>query len=135
MSDFREDPNKRCKDHPIQWKWILFITKFEHWYHNTWLGKKWYGEFYDFAPYDHNPMKIDIPWQTRYYIWKMRRNEFNPLWFTLYGGEYTLLFATKEEAHEAYEKFENDKFQAFYYGMDDDKMNFDDKFLDNCVKL
>jgi hypothetical protein len=131
-----DEHRKWLKDHPIQAKWIDIKIKFEIWYHRTWIARKWYGDFYNSAPVDREPTKVEVPWQFRYYIWKMRKDGFNPLWFTLYLGEYTLIFEDKIEAYKAYDKYESNTFQAYWYGLNDsNNLEIDDKFLENCVEI
>jgi len=135
MSDFVEDYRKWCKEHPIQSWLITKKIRLEYWYQNTWLGRKWYGDWWLCCPIYEEPIKIEVPWQIRYYVWKMRRAGFNPLWYTWYIGEHTFIFETGEEAHRAYEQFEDEALQAWWWGMDTDKIEIDDKFLENCVEI
>jgi hypothetical protein len=120
--DHFENHKKWCKDHPIQSWWLHFRMNLSSRFIQSWLGKKYFGGNYSCCPISNEPERIEPCWQVRFYIWRMRKAGFNPLYYTWYMGEHTLIFATKEESHRAYQKYEEpdgSRFSAWWYGLDD----------------
>ena len=129
--DHFEKHRKWCKEHPIQWWWIRFKIDIEQKIHQSWFGKKYWGTNYDFCSLSNKPENINPCWQVRFYVWRMRKAGFNPLYYTWYMGEHTLIFAEKDEAHRAYQKYEEPDgttFSAWWHGLDDD--NFPNDLLE-----
>jgi len=120
-----EEYLKWKKEHPIHFKLIELKNEFQYWFERTWFGKLYLGEYYSVSPVNTNPEKIPISLQMRIYIRRMKLAGFNPLFYTWYMGEHTLIFSTQKEANKAYQKYEENKsgsFSCYWYGMDDENL-------------